>query len=130
LGVEGAHLNGGFARAMNLGADQVRTDLAGADALIAAEESAVAHMNEDHREALSLYATALAGMPPGDWRTTGLDAEGIDLAAGDLTARVAFPERIVEPGRLRFVLKTLADEARGKSLTASNAKTSATRKTY
>ena len=115
---------------MNLGADQVRTDLAGADALIAAEESAVAHMNEDHREALSLYATALAGMPPGDWRTTGLDAEGIDLAAGDLTARVAFPERIVEPGRLRFVLKTLADEARGKSLTASNAKTSATRKTY
>jgi len=130
LGVEGAYLNGGFARAMNLGADQVRADLSGADALIAAEESAVAHMNEDHREALSLYATALAGMPPGDWRTTGLDAEGIDLAAGDLTARVAFPERIVEPGRLRFVLKTLADEARGKSLTASNAKTSATRKTY
>src|SRR5215207_7789859 len=72
---------------MNLGADQVRADLSGADALIAAEESAIAHMNEDHREALSLYATALAGMPPGDCRTTGLDPEGIDLAAGDLKPR-------------------------------------------
>jgi putative heme iron utilization protein len=83
----GAHLNGGFARAMTLSAEQILTDLSGAEEIARIEESAVAHMNEDHREALSLYATALAGMPPGDWRTTGLDPEGIDLAAGDLTAR-------------------------------------------
>ena len=72
----------------------VRSDLVGADALIAAEASAVAHLNDDHRDALALYATALAGLPPGAWRATGLDPEGIDLAAGDLTARVAFPERL------------------------------------
>ena len=90
----------------------VRSDLSDADALIAAEADAVAHLNDDHRDALALYATALAGMPPGDWRATGLDPEGIDLAAGDLTARVPFPERIVEPGRLRAVLKALADSAR------------------
>lgn len=113
--IAGAHLNGGFARAMNLEAGQIRTDLSDADALVAAEAGAVAHMNDDHRDALALYATALAGMPPGDWRATGLDPEGIDLAAGDLAARVAFPERVVETGRLRSVLKALADDARKKA---------------
>jgi heme iron utilization protein len=112
LEIAGAHLNGGFARAMALEAGHVRSDLSDADALIAAEAGAVAHLNDDHRDALALYATALAGMPPGDWRATGLDPEGVDLAAGDLTARVPFPERIVEPGRLRAVLKALADNAR------------------
>jgi putative heme iron utilization protein len=111
----GAHLNGGFARAMNLEAGQIRTDLSDADALVAAEAGAVAHMNDDDRDALALYATALAGMPPGDWRATGLDPEGVDLAAGDLAARVAFPERVVETGRLRSVLKALADDARKKA---------------
>ena len=36
----------------------------------------------------------------------------IDLAAGDLTARVSFPQRIEAPGPLRMMLKTLADQAR------------------
>lgn len=112
LEIAGAHLVGGFGRIVDLTPDQVRTDLAGAEALAAAEAGAVEHMNADHPDALALYATVLAGMPPGDWRTTGVDPEGIDLAAGDLTARVAFPERVADPGRLRLVLKRLADEAR------------------
>lgn len=112
LEMAGAHLIGGFGRIVDVTADQLRTDLVGAEALIAVEESAVAHMNADHPDALALYATVIAGMPPGDWRATGLDPEGIDLAAGELTARVAFPERVVEPGRLRAVLKAMADAAR------------------
>src|SRR5688500_11112475 len=40
------HLNGGFARAMTLSGEQLRTDLAGADDLVDLEESAVGHMNE------------------------------------------------------------------------------------
>lgn len=119
LEIAGAHLNGGFARAATLTADALRTDLSGADALVAAAEGALAHMNRDHRDALALYATVLAGLPPGDWRATGLDPEGIDLAAGERTARVAFPERVLEPGRLRLVLKRLADEARKGGLTAA-----------
>lgn len=130
LGVEGAHLIGGFGRIVDPAADQLRTDLTGAEALIAAEESALAHMNEDHRDALALYATALAGMPPGDWRATGLDPEGIDLMAGELTARVPYPERVAEPGRLRAVLKALADEARKKAFTAPDDGTLAAAKPY
>ncbi len=108
----GAHLNGGFARAMELTAEQIRTDLAGAEALAAAEEGALSHLNEDHRDALALYATRLAGGPSADWRATGLDPDGLDLAAGDLTARIPFPERVADPVGLRKLLKRLADRAR------------------
>ena len=108
----GAHLNGGFARAMELTAEQIRTDLAGAEALVAAEEGALSHLNGDHRDALALYATRLAGGPSADWRATGLDPDGLDLAAGDLTARIPFPERVADPVGLRKLLKRLADRAR------------------
>jgi putative heme iron utilization protein len=110
--VAGAHLNGGFARAMTLAAEELLTDLSGAESLLAAEDGAVSHMNEDHREALGLYATKLAKAPSGDWRTTGLDPEGIDLAAGDLTARAEFDGRVVTPGELRQVLTDMAERAR------------------
>ena len=108
----GAHLNGGFARAMTISPEQIRTDLSGADDLLAIEESAVAHMNEDHREALALYATRLARAPAAEWRTTGLDPDGIDLAAGDLVARATFDRRVVSGSELRRVLKEMADRAR------------------
>src|SRR5215207_2210663 len=110
--ITGAHLNGGFARAMTLSPEQIRTDLSGADELLAAEASAVAHMNEDHREALALYATRLAGAPAAEWRTTGLDPDGIDLAAGDLAARTAFDRRVDSAAELRRVLKEMAERAR------------------
>jgi putative heme iron utilization protein len=71
-------------------------------------------MNTDHREALALYATRLAGEPPTEWRTTGVDPDGIDLAAGDRTARVPFPHRVDGPGPQRAVLKALADDARAR----------------
>jgi heme iron utilization protein len=112
MDITGAHLNGGFARAMTLSAEHIRTDLSGAEDLLALEDSAVAHMNEDHREALALYATRLAGGPAADWRATGLDPEGIDLAAGDLSARAPFDRRVVNGAELRRVLKDMAERAR------------------
>lgn len=110
--VSGVHLNGGFARAAPLGPADVTTDLAGAEALVAAEESALAHMSQDHAGTAALYATALAGEAPGSWRVTGIDPDGLDLAAGDRTARVPFPRRVNGPGALAKVLKELADQAR------------------
>jgi heme iron utilization protein len=115
LTIRSAHLNGGFARAMELGADQLRTDLSGADELVEVEAGAVEHMNADHREALALYATKLARLPEADWRATGLDPEGIDLAAGDRTARVPFERRVTAAGPLRKILKEMADKARASA---------------
>jgi putative heme iron utilization protein len=118
LGIEKAHLNGGFARAAALSAADLATDLTGADALLAAEAGAVEHMNADHAEALALYATRLAGARPGPWQATGIDPEGIDLMAGDRTARAPFPERVADPGALRRVLKEMADRARATSVSS------------
>ena len=112
LELSAAHLNGGFAKAADFSAAEFLTPLEGADDLLTAEEGALEHMNADHPAALSLYATKLAGEPEGRWRATGLDPEGIDLAAGDLTTRVAFPRRVVAPGELRDALVEMAARAR------------------
>jgi hypothetical protein len=112
MGVVSAHLNGGFARAADLKAADVLTDLTGADELIAAEEGAVGHMNADHADAVRLYATKLLGEDDGPWRLTGIDPEGCDLAVGDRTARLAFKERVTSGAALREALVALATQAR------------------
>lgn len=108
------HLVAGFGRIVDIKADEVLTDLTGADALLEAEPDAVSHMNADHREALNLYATRLLGLDEGNWRCTGCDPEGMDLVDGELAARLEFPRRIVSPQALRDVLKELAAEARAR----------------
>ena len=112
IAVTAAHLNGGFARAASFAAAEVLTATEGAEALVEAEPGAVEHMNADHRDAMRLYATSRAGAPDGDWRMSGLDPDGIDLAWGDRTARLAFPARITGPGELRRVLVEWAKAAR------------------
>lgn len=112
LAVVSAHLNGGFARAADLTAADVLTDLSGAAALIEAEEGAIAHMNADHAETCELYATRLLGAPEGNWRCVGVDPEGLELQYGQTALRLPFPQRITGPADLRTVLKQLAEEAR------------------
>jgi putative heme iron utilization protein len=107
-----AHLNGGFARAADLKAADVMTDIANAENLIDAEEGAVAHMNDDHAEAVRLYATKLMGAEDGPWRLTGLDPEGLDLARGDAMLRLPFSQRVVNAEQLRKVVVELAAKAR------------------
>ena len=114
MDVVSAHLNGGFARAADLTAADVLTDLTDAQALVDIEDDAIAHMNTDHAEALRLYATKLLGAPDGDWRCVGLDPEGIELQRGGIALRLPFPQRVTGPGPLRAVLKQLADEARAR----------------
>ncbi len=112
--IASAHLNAGFARAADLSAADVITNISDAEDLIEAEASAIAHMNEDHAEAVQLYATKLLGAETGSWRVTGLDPDGLDLAHGDMTLRLAFRERLSTADRLREVLADLAKAARGR----------------
>jgi putative heme iron utilization protein len=114
MAVVSAHLNGGFARAADLTAGDVLTDVSDAEALIEAEASAVEHMNSDHAEACRLYATKLLGAADADWRCVGIDPEGIDLQQGNAALRLAFPQRVTGPGPLRAVLKQLAERARAR----------------
>jgi putative heme iron utilization protein len=108
-----AHLNAGFARAADLKAAAVITDVSGAENLIEAEADALAHMNNDHAEAVRLYATKLLGGEDGAWRLSGLDPEGLDFALGDATLRLPFPARVTTADELRKVVD-LAKTARGR----------------
>ncbi len=110
----GTHLVAGFGRIVDLKPEQFLTDISDADELILAEQGAVDHMNEDHREALALYATTLLGAEAAEWRCSGCDPEGLDLMADGRTLRLEFPERVTTPGALRKMLVRLADEARAK----------------
>jgi hypothetical protein len=115
LEIEGAHFIGGFARIVDLPAAALSTDISDATGLIEAEADIVAHMNEDHADALSLYATVVAKCAPGDWRMTGIDPEGIDLLHRSNSARIEFPTRVATPGDARRALAALAQQARNTS---------------
>jgi putative heme iron utilization protein len=110
-----AHLVAGFGRIVDLQPAQFLTELSDAAPLLEAEQGAIEHMNEDHREAMNLYATKLLGAGPADWRCTGCDPDGIDMQADDKTLRLDFPERVTNGNELRKMLVKLVGEARAKS---------------
>jgi putative heme iron utilization protein len=110
----GLHLVAGFGRIIDLKPEQFLTDISDAADLLEAEAGAVEHMNEDHREAMNLYATKLLGAEAEDWRCTGCDPDGIDMQAGAETLRLDFPERVTSGTELRKMLVRLAGEARSK----------------
>ena len=113
--MEGAHLVAGFGRIVDLAPAQVLTDLSDCAAVLEAEPGIIAHMNADHLDAISLYAEKLAKAPPGPWRSSGCDPDGIDLTDGERTVRIGFPERVRNPAEMRTMLRRLATEARGGS---------------
>jgi putative heme iron utilization protein len=110
----GAHLVAGFGRIIDLAPSQFLTELGDAEGLLEAEQGAVEHMNEDHREAMNLYATRLLGAEAADWACTGCDPDGMDMQAGNATLRLDFPERVTGGTALRKMLVRLAGEARAK----------------
>ncbi len=113
--IESAHLVAGFGRIVGIEGRELLTDLSGADELVAAEEGAINHMNEDHRDAISLYATELLEAQNGEWRMVSLDPEGCDLMTGEIVRRLDFPSRLTGAGELRITLAKLAKEARARA---------------
>lgn len=114
LAVDQGHYIGGFGRIVDLSPADLLCDVAEAETLIAAETDIVAHMNSDHRDAVSLYATELALCAPGEWQMTGIDPEGIDLLHRNKVARVLFASRVHTPAEARAALVGLAKEARAR----------------
>lgn len=112
LRIEGAHFVGGFGRITDIPADRLQTDLSGANALVEAEADIVAHMNEDHADAVALYATQLLDADEGEWRFVSCDPEGCDLVSGETGLRLDFPYRVTSPQLARKVLVELTQKAR------------------
>lgn len=110
---QGALLNGGFARAYRLEAEQLVTASPVLAELLQAEQGALDHMNADHADAVENYAVAFAGAERGTWALAGIDPEGIDLAKGDDARRIYFDEPLKDISEMRPVLVALAKKARG-----------------
>ena len=92
--LKAAHLVAGFGRIVDLKPQDILTDTADAAELVAAEPDILAHMNDDHADAVRLYATKLLGAPDGEWRCVGCDPEGLELQHGRTALRLPFRQRV------------------------------------
>jgi heme iron utilization protein len=110
VAVERAHLVAGFGKIRWLSAAELNA--VPASGLADAEPGIVSHMNEDHADAVQLYAGKLLGLGGSDWRMTGIDAEGIDLRQGGQVARLAFETPLGAASEARKVLVALVGKAR------------------
>ena len=97
--VESVHYNGGFARAAALTPADLLTTTGDAAALIEAEQGLLAEVNG----AGSAFKARLASGPMARraWRAIGLDAEGLDLAAGRFAERMDFGAPAFDPANWR-----------------------------
>jgi putative heme iron utilization protein len=110
LEVERAHLVAGFGRIHWVAAEKIL--IAPEPALADREAEVVAHMNEDHADALQLYAERLLGRRGGGWVMTGVDPEGADLRRGGETARLWFDRPVRDAEGCRAELVRLVKRAR------------------
>ena len=93
-----AHAVAGFGRIETMAADEV---FPSADEMIALEEGAIAHMNDDHADAVQRYAGTLLGASPGGWKIAAIDTDGADLQRNDEVLRLPFEAPVYSGDALR-----------------------------
>lgn len=111
INVSEVHVVAGFGAIHTYAADEVLLDPETAKMFEVNEKGAVDHMNEDHLDAISLYAEKLLGEEAGDWRIVSCDPDGFDVSNGTKVGRLSFPETVTAFQQLRFVFKKLSDDA-------------------
>ncbi|WP_036257867.1 HugZ family protein [Mesorhizobium sp. WSM3224] len=109
---ERARLNGGFGKAYLLDRDDFITGGPIVEEFAGSEQSALDHMNADHRDAIALYARHFGRAEGEGWIATGFDADGMDLATSDATCRIFFPQPLRTAHELRSVLVEMAKTGR------------------
>jgi heme iron utilization protein len=105
LRIEDVHFNGGFGRAAPLSPAEVLSPSESEAALAGAEQRLIAEVNALGQPALARLAAHKALRPA--WRAIGLDAEGLDLAAGGHAARAQFATPARDPVGWRERLEEL-----------------------
>ena len=113
LDIARAHLVAGFGRIHAIAGQALQCPAA--PALAAAESGILEHMNDDHAEAIELYATRLARASGTGWRMTGIDPEGIDLRSGGAVLRLDFPAPGGDAEGARAAVVLFARQARGEA---------------
>ncbi len=109
--LERAHLVGGFGKIRWIAPGELLA-VPPLQELAEGEEGIVAHMNQDHADAVQLYAGKLLNLPGTNWTMTGIDAEGIDLRRTGEVARLLFDTPMTGAGQARPVLVSLVAKAR------------------
>jgi len=110
LRIEDVHFNGGFGRAAPLAPADVLASREGEAALAQAKERLLAEANalgEARLARLAGHKAARPGAKSQSWRAIGLDAEGLDLAAGGRAARAQFVRPAHDPETWRARLEEL-----------------------
>ena len=113
VAVESAHFVAGFGRIHTIAAGDLLYDAP--RALAAAEADILAHMNDDHADAVALYASTLLGARGKGARLIGIDPEGCDIRAGSRVLRLDFDRTIADAREARAILIELADGARKRA---------------
>jgi putative heme iron utilization protein len=103
LRIEDVHFNGGFGRAAPLTPSEVLISRDGEAALAEAEEQLIAEVNALGAAQLARLAGRRLSRPV--WRAIGLDADGLDLAAGARAARAQFAAPAHDPEAWRAGLE-------------------------
>lgn len=106
------HAVAGFGRIETMEPDEVFLPESAGAAVMAGAPSAIAHMNEDHADAVELYATKLLAAGPGKWRITAIDPDGAHLGLADKVVRLTFEERVTTADGLRKAFVALAQKAK------------------
>ena len=111
------HLVAGFGRIHRIDANTVLFDTAGTEVLAEREQDIVEHMNEDHADAIDLYAEKAAPGAGAGWRMIGIDPEGADLSRDGRFLRIPFAKIAADSQTARVELVRLAKQARGQGST-------------
>lgn len=108
---------GGFGRMSWVPGEDYRR--ASPDPLAPAAAGILAHMNQDHADALLAYARALAGVPEATKATmTAVDRYGFEMSVeapdGPSAARLAFPAPLSTPDEVRKAMVAMVKDARSR----------------
>ena len=118
VSVERAHLVAGFGRIHWVDGAAVRLGQTAIGDLPVREADVVAHMNDDHADAVQLYANRLLSRGGSEWRLTGLDPDGCDLRQSAETARLGFESSVPDAEAARVELVRLVKRARSLAAAA------------
>jgi putative heme iron utilization protein len=105
--VKVGHLVAGFGRIDNVAADDLLVASVLVRELAAIEQGAMAHMTNDHADAIALLSGSAEPS-----RLVAVDSDGMSLVAGSRPVRVMFPERLETASQLRTAIAKVVRQLR------------------